>query len=137
MFLHGSDRSLNLHWLIEYPFLVHSKINVCFLPCLLFCNNNKNKFAKLPGFSNGIKLVEWVKIAVEWVPLLTWLLSLSLKSHVNNGIHSTAMTATSGFKERFEIPSSTLTYGYDNVTYYRKFDMKLLTLLVVVIFKLT
>ena len=23
-FLHGSDRSLNFHWLIEYPFLVYS-----------------------------------------------------------------------------------------------------------------
>ena len=114
MLLHGSDRSLNFHWLIEYPFLVYSKINICCFPCLLFFSNNKSKFAKLPGFSNGIKLVEWVKIAVEWVPLLSWLLSLSLKNHVNNGTHSTAMTATSGFKERFEIPSSTLTYGYDN-----------------------
>ena len=37
-----------------------------------------------------------------------------LRSHVNNGTHSTAMTAASGFKERFEKPSSALTYGYDN-----------------------
>ena len=37
-----------------------------------------------------------------------------LKSQVNNGIYSAAMTAASGFNERFERPSSALTYGYDN-----------------------
>ena len=37
-----------------------------------------------------------------------------LKSHANNGTHSTAITPASGFKERFEKPSLTLTYGYDN-----------------------
>ena len=37
-----------------------------------------------------------------------------LKNHVNDGIHVTAMTTASAFKERFETKSSTLTYGYDN-----------------------
>ena len=97
-FLHGSDKCLNFHWLIEYPFLVYSKINdsVCCLPCIQFGENNKNKLAKLLGFS------KWHKVGDK------------LKSHVNNDTHSTAMTATSGFKERFEKPSSTLTFGYDN-----------------------
>ena len=54
------------------------------------------KLAKLSGFS------KWHKVGDK------------LKSHVNNGSHSTAMTAASGFKERFEKPSSTLTFGYDN-----------------------
>ena len=61
----------------------------------MFSENNKNKLAKLPGFS------KWHKVGDK------------LESHVNNGTHSTAMTAASGFKERFEKPSSTLTYGYD------------------------
>ena len=97
-FLHGSDRSLHFHWLIKYPFLVYSKItdSVCCLPCILFCKNNKSKLTKLPGFS------EWHKVGDK------------LKSHVNNGTHSTAVTAGSDFKERFEKPSSTLTYEYDN-----------------------
>ena len=97
-FLHRSDRSLNFHWLIKYPFLVYSKINdsVCCFPGILFCKNNKIKLVKLPRFS------KWHKVGDK------------LKSHVNNGTHSTAMTAASGFKERFEKPSSTLTYGYDN-----------------------
>ena len=89
-FLHGSNRSLNFHWLIEYPFLVNSKIknSVCCLPCILFCKNSKNNCVKLPGFS------KWHKVGDK------------PKSHVN--------TAASGFKERFERPSSTLKYGYDN-----------------------
>ena len=97
-FLHGSNRCLNFHWLIEYPFSVYSKINdsVCCLPCILFGENNKNKLAKLPGFS------KWHKFGDK------------LTSHANNETHLTAMTAASGFKERFDIPSSTLTYGYDN-----------------------
>ena len=97
-FLHGSDRYLNFHWLIEYPFLVYSKINdsVCCLLCVLFGENNKNKLAKLPGFS------KWHTVGDK------------NKSHVNNGTHSTAMTAASVFKERIEKPSSTSTYGYDN-----------------------
>ena len=37
-----------------------------------------------------------------------------MECHFNNGTHLTAMTAVIGFKERFEKPSSTLTYGYDN-----------------------
>ena len=37
-----------------------------------------------------------------------------LKSHVNNGTHSTSMFAASAFKERFEKLSLTLTYRYDN-----------------------
>ena len=37
-----------------------------------------------------------------------------LESHVNNGTHLTAMTTASGLEERFEKPSLTLTYGYDN-----------------------
>ena len=84
--LHGSDRSLNFHWLIEYPFLVYSKINdfVFCLPCVLFCKNNKNKLTKLPVFS------KWHKVGDK------------LKSHVNNGTHSIPMTAASDFKERFE-----------------------------------
>ena len=96
-FLHGSDTCLNFHWLIEYPFLVYSKINdsVCCLPCILFGENNKNKLAKLPGFS------KWHKGGDK------------RKNHVNNRTHSTAITAASGFKERFEKRSSTLTYGYD------------------------
>ena len=67
--LHGSDRCLNFHWLIEYLVLVYSKINgsVCCLPCILFGENNKNKLAKLPGF------LKWHKVGDK------------LKSHVNNG----------------------------------------------------
>ena len=95
--MHGSDRCL-FRWLIKYPFLVYSKINnsICCLPCILFCNNNKNKLAKLPGFS------KWHRVDDK------------LKSLVNNRTHLTAMTAASGFKERLEKPSSTLRYGYDN-----------------------
>ena len=52
--------------------------------------------AKFPRFS------KWHKVGDK------------LKSHVNNGTHSTAMTATSGFNERFEKTSSALTYGYGN-----------------------
>ena len=37
-----------------------------------------------------------------------------LKSCVNNDTLSTAINAARGFKERFEKPSWTLTYGYDN-----------------------
>ena len=97
-FLQGSDKSLNFHWLIEYPFLIYSKINdsVCCLPCLLFCKNIKNKLTKFPRFS------KWHKVGDK------------LKSHVNNGTHSTAMTAASGFNERFDKPSLALAYGYDN-----------------------
>ena len=96
--LHGSNISLKFPWLIEYPFLVYSKINdsVCCLPCILFGENSKDKLAKFSGFS------KWHKVSDK------------LKSHVNNGTHLTAMTAASGFKERLEKPSSTLTYGYDN-----------------------
>ena len=93
-FFHGNDRSLDLYWLIEYPFLVNSKINdsaVC-LPCILFCKTNWRNFL---AFQNGIN---WCK----------------LKSHVNNGTHSTALTAASGFKETFEKPSSALLLEYDN-----------------------
>ena len=80
-FLHGKDRCLNFHWLIEYPFLVYSKINdsVCCLSCILFGENNKNKLVKIPRFSK-------------------WQVGDKLKSHVNNGTHSTVMTAASGFK---------------------------------------
>lgn len=39
-FLHGSDRSLNFQWFIEFQFLLYYKI----------CKNNKNKVVKLPGF---------------------------------------------------------------------------------------
>ena len=94
-FLDGSDRCLNFHWLIEYPFLAYSKINdsAWCLPCILFGENNKNKLVKLPGFSKQHKVDD------------------KLKSHTSNGTHSTAMIAASGFKERFEKP---LTYGYDN-----------------------
>ena len=60
--------------------------------CILFGENNKNKLAKLPWFS------KWHKV----------------KSHVNNATNSTVMNAASGFKERFEKLSSTLTYRYDN-----------------------
>ena len=92
-----SCRSLNVHWLIEYPFLAYIRINdsVCCLPFILFCKNNKKKLAKLPGFS------KWHKVGDK------------LKSHVNNATDLAAMTAASGYKERFEKPSSTLTYGYD------------------------
>ena len=62
----------------------------------MFCNNNKNKLAKFPGFS------KWHKVDDK------------LKSLVNNSTHLTAMTAATGFKERLEKPSSTLTYGYGN-----------------------
>ena len=97
-FLQASDRSVNFHWLIEYPFLIYSKINdsVCCLPCVLFCKNNINKLAKFPRFS------KWHKVGDK------------LKSHVDNATHSTAVTAASGFNERFEKPSLALTYGYDN-----------------------
>ena len=97
-FLQGSDRSLNFHWLIEYSFLIYSKINdsVCCLPCVLFCKNNINKLVKFLRFS------KWHKVGDK------------LKNHVNNGTHSTTMTATSGFNERFEKTSSALTYGYGN-----------------------
>ena len=66
-FLHGSDRCLSFHWLIEYLFLVYSKINdsVCYFPYIFFGKNNKNKLAELPGFSsfqNGIKLVINLKV---------------------------------------------------------------------------
>ena len=69
--LHGSDTCLNFHWLIEYPFLVYSKINdsVCCLPCILFGENNKNKLAKLPGFSKWHKVVINVKIMSIIVPI--------------------------------------------------------------------
>ena len=51
---------------------------------------------KLLGFSKWHKVVD------------------KLKSHANNGTHSTAITAASGFKERFEKPSLPSTYGSDN-----------------------
>ena len=78
--------------------MIYSKINdtVCCLPCLLFCKHSKKKLAKFPRFS------KWHKVSDK------------LNSYVNNGTHSTAMTAASGFNERFEKPSSALTYGYDN-----------------------
>ena len=84
--MHESDRSLNFHWLIESQFLVYSKINdsVCSLQCILFCKNNKNKLTKLRRFS------KWHKVGDK------------LKCHVNNDTHSTAMTAASGFKKRYE-----------------------------------
>ena len=44
------------------------------------------------------------------------------------------MTEAYGFKERFEKPSSRLTYGYDN---HQKFKKKLLTLFVMIFCKLT
>ena len=57
-YLHGNERSHNFHCLIEYQFLVYSKIKdfVCCLPCVLSCKNNKKKLAKLPGFSKWYKV---------------------------------------------------------------------------------
>ena len=56
----GAD---NFHWLIEYPFLVYSKTNysVCCYLCILFGENNKNKLAKLPGFSKWHKVGDELK----------------------------------------------------------------------------
>ena len=61
-----------------------------------FVKITKRNLAKLPGLSECHKVGD------------------KLKSRVNNGTHLTAMTAASGFKDRLEKPSSTLTYGYDN-----------------------
>ena len=60
-----------------------------------FCKNNKNKLARRPGFS------KWHKVGDK------------LKIHVNNGTHSAVMTVASGYKEKFEKPSLTLTCGYE------------------------
>ena len=81
--LHGSNISLKFPWLIEYPFLVYSKINdsVCCLPRVLFCKNNKNILAKLTGFSKWHKVGDKLKT-----------------TQVNNGTHPTAMAAANGFQ---------------------------------------
>ena len=77
--------------------MVYSKINdsVCCLPCLLFYKNKK-KLEQLPECS------KWHNVGDK------------LKYHFNNGTYSTAITAASGFKDRFEKPSLIVTYGYDN-----------------------
>ena len=97
-FLRGRGRSLNFNWLVEYPFLLYSKINdsICCLPCILFCKNSKNKLMKPRWFSN------WHKVGNK------------LKCHVNNDTHLIAMTAATSFKKRLEKLSSTLTCGYGN-----------------------
>ena len=77
--------------------MVYSKINdsACCLPCLLFYKNKK-KLEQLPECS------KWHNVGDK------------LKYHFNNGTYSTAITAASGFKDRFEKPSLIVTYGYDN-----------------------
>ena len=62
----------------------------------VFLKTTKTNWPNFLGFQNDIKLV------------------INLQINVNNGTHLNAVTTGSGFKERFEKPSSTLTYGYEN-----------------------
>ena len=50
----------------------------------------------------------------NWRNFLGFQNDIKLKGHVSNATNSTVMNAASGFKERFEKLSSTLTYRYDN-----------------------
>ena len=61
--LHGSDRSLNFQWFIEFQFLLYDKINdfVCCLLCILFCKDNNSKVTKLSGFSKEDKVGDKLK----------------------------------------------------------------------------
>ena len=62
----------------------------------VFLKTTKTNWPNFLCFQNDIKLV------------------INLQINVNNGTHLNAMPTGSGFKERFEKPSSTLTYGYEN-----------------------
>ena len=97
--LHGSNISLKFPWLIEYPFLVYSKINdsVCCLPRVCFVKTTKTFQPNLLGFQNGIKLV----INLKQLKSIMAPIQLQWPQQM-------------GFKERFDKPSSTLTYRYDN-----------------------
>ena len=66
------------------------KINdsVCCLPCLLFCKNNKNKLAKLPGFS------KWHKVGDKY------------NSHVNSTRSTISVKSTSRVQHNREILKS-------------------------------
>lgn len=78
---------------------MHSKRNdsVYCLPCILFCKNRKSKLVKLPGFPKLNKIGD------------------KLKNHLIISTHSETMAEASDFKERFEKPSSTLPYKFDNL----------------------
>ena len=69
-FLHGSDGSLNFHWLIKYPFLVYSEINdsVCCLPLCCFVKTTKANWQNFLGFQNGTKLVINLKVMSIMAP---------------------------------------------------------------------